>query len=431
MFKKVYKFLLFFICFLSILYNGISASREEHGLTEDPILGLFYRSDRGQHAVDPQIFLERNKPVEITQHAASFRAQHHSKKLKTVKPKDGRVAELLSDDVASGQRLAEAYDDRGVMGFFFSAGGSKRGRRRAISAPDKLAIATPKMSAPARDNVSREQVHVIRGGEHVEESFVIGAKYKHIENPIDSFYPKVVKLEMDLLDDKGEVVRTYVGSGVMIDEYHVLTAAHNLFYRAYKTGPSVVRVYPGRAGEDIPHAAEAVTFVVHPGYVLGSEEEYKGCDLGLIVIDQPIGAKVGYLPYQVFSDDDLVGKLLHVVGYPALIHEEAEAEGRPKFKQLTGQDMYHMSGLVNKVIGGHIYYFLDTYGGQSGAPVLKEVAPGEFVIVGIHTYGGSKEEGNLGTHLSPDKVEYIDRWKEEYVGGELSSDEEDGGEEEE
>ncbi len=280
------------------------------------------------------------------------------------------------------------------------------------------------MSAPAHDEKCREQVHLAGDDRAVAENFVIGAKYKHISQATDSFYPKIVKLEMDLLDDKDEVVRTYVGSGVMIDKYHVLTAAHNLFYRAYSTGPSVVRVYPGRTGDVIPHEAEAVTFVVHPGYVLGSEEEYKGCDLGLIIIDQPIGDQTGHLPYQIFSEEDLVGKLLHVVGYPAIIHDESSAEERPRFKQLSGQDMYHMSGLAGKMTDSQIYYFLDTYGGQSGAPVLKEVSPGEFVVCGIHTYGGTKEEGNSGTLLTADKLVYIDRWKEEYVGGEVSGDEE-------
>ncbi|MDC0349277.1 trypsin-like serine protease [Alphaproteobacteria bacterium] len=254
-------------------------------------------------------------------------------------------------------------------------------------------------------------------GKLVAENYVAEAPHKIIGRTEirGDPYKSVVKLEMVVLGEEDIVLRTYLGSGVLIGGKYVLTAAHNLFFRQYKTGPSAIRVFLGRTGDHAGHETQADQFIVHPAYVLKEDDSYKEFDVGLIVLEESIGDTVGWLPYVTLGPDMLLGKVLSVVGYPAMMHTEPEEEGvKPSFQMLNGHTMYEMLGKSTRLTSRQLFYLINTYGGHSGSPILK-FGPEGHVVCGIHTYGGDTEDGNCGTWISPDLHALIEKWIAEFT----------------
>lgn len=416
---------------------GAGRSSPFIGVVHDPITGLYYYGDHSQHQLDPSVLEGRNNPEVIDEQFVLFKAHRSSiKKRPTRNPDEAARADIVL--AQKGRVLEVRLDDGGILGFTTKVSGSKE-RRRAYSTPARLE--KDSMRPILIQHPLRAQGHVhsrievdgsvsaARKELLLAEAYVIDAPHEKIINTQHSFYPKIVKLEMDLCDDDGDIIRTYLGSGVMVSVWHVLTAGHNLFFKQYATGPSVVRVYPGRSGDTIFHEAQAVSYVVHPGYVQISDETYKEYDIGLIVLDVPVGDATGFLPYDVFQKDDLEGALLRIIGYPALIHTATSTADKPDIVTLKGDDMYEMRGKGHRLTERQLFYFINTYGGHSGSPVLKILPNGQVVISAIHTYGAEvTAEGNCGTWISSEIKEYVDRWVEIFAGGqENGSDEDEGG----
>lgn len=403
------------------------------GIKHDPITGLYYYGDHSQHQLDPSALEGRNKPEIINEQFVLFKTRRSSirKCLSKFCEADGAGTVLAQ----RGRVLEVRLDNGGVLGFSTKVGGSKE-RWHGHSDADRLA--KDRLRSIVTEAPSRAQGHVhSRSGAVgadkedflLAEAYVIDAPHEKIIDTQRSFYPKIVKLEMDLCDDDGDIIRTYLGSGVMVSAWHVLTAGHNLFFKQYYTGPSVVRVYPGRSGDTIFHEAEAVRYVVHPGYVQIPDATYKEYDIGLVVLDAPVGETIGFLPYDVFQKDDLEGSLLRIIGYPALIHQGGSTTDKPDIVTLKGHDMYEMQGKGHKLRERQLFYFINTYGGHSGSPVLKILPSGEVVISAIHTYGAEDAaEGNCGTWISPEVKEYVDRWIQIFAGGQEDSEGEGEGE---
>lgn len=68
----------------------------------------------------------------------------------------------------------------------------------------------------------------------------------------------------------------------------------------------------------------------------------------------------------------------------------------------TGIFQYRMRDMVRKQ-GGRFFYQIDTFGGQSGAPLLKN----SEVAIGIHNYGGCD---NKASDLTQDFIDRVDIW---------------------
>jgi V8-like Glu-specific endopeptidase len=239
----------------------------------------------------------------------------------------------------------------------------------------------------------------------IPESCVVDEEHTFIPDPHGAGWASIGHLEMQLLDQEGNVVRTYIGTGQLIGPDIVLTAGHNLWSRALKTGFSRIIFHPGRVGEIIPQVAHASSFVVHPGYVSGEEEEYKNHDIGVIVLDTPVGYRVGWATYGHAEDDELRARVLAVVGYPSIVYEKKVA------KMVNGTQMFHMAGPVLRVTETQVYYGINTFGGHSGSGVLDEGR----CIRAIHTYGGTKETGNCGTRISRTIEGLIKEWSGQFA----------------
>lgn len=293
------------------------------------------------------------------------------------------------------------------------------------SAPSPLKKVTKTKSSgsmppPAREEASFQPDHPKTLSESSSvpclspESYFVTSPGQRVVSPRDEPYSSIAHLKLVLEDTEGHPVRTYLGTGCVIQcEGHavrsgtyVLSAAHNVYLRAYETGVSKIEVYPGLSPDAVHAKAIADLYIVHPAYVSSEDESYKKFDIAIIKVAEPFGEHVAKLPLKIFSEKELEKALIQIWGYPAMVHEITRESPDPLIKVLNGQVMYQMDGTLLRVDPNQLYYNASTYGGQSGAPVVKDGG-----ICGVHTYGGSSPvEGNCGTRISPDILSLLWRW---------------------
>ncbi len=190
--------------------------------------------------------------------------------------------------------------------------------------------------------------------------------------------------------------RTYMGSGTMIDETHVLTAGHNLFFRQFKSAPDKITFFPGLHGQKARWTAKGASWVTHPRYVdsKASKKEVRNHDIGIVTLNKLIGQETGFMGLDKMEKKKLEKAQLTIKGYPGDLG--------------NGSFMYSMTGPVMSVEKEQISYKIDTAGGQSGSGVFDEETG---TIRGVHTYGGTEATGNKGTRITEKFRKLIEDWK--------------------
>jgi len=196
--------------------------------------------------------------------------------------------------------------------------------------------------------------------------------------------------------------KVFVGTAIMINLCHALTAGHCLY--ASKDGgiPEQVLFYPGKHGAYTPWVLPVKHIIIDPSY---HKNEDTDSDLGMIILDDSaVGKETGWARLKVLDDTHLLeGLSVDITGYP---HD--------KFVD-TLPYMYTMNGRVKVAHHNRFYYEIETSGGQSGSGVCVTDAAGGDVIdcLGIHTTG-SKVEGNGTTRINNEKLNKIKKWVTSY-----------------
>jgi V8-like Glu-specific endopeptidase len=179
-------------------------------------------------------------------------------------------------------------------------------------------------------------------------------------------FSAIVKLEGIFPD--GE---SYVGSGFLVDSYHVLTAGHLVY--DYDDGgfAASITVIPELYGTSQPFGAATMIkertmpawqafSAAHPD-LTGPDAQ----DIGLITLNRQIGNETGWMSYGYSNDTSTyaAGAIFDTAGYPA--------------DPASGYDGLHMAYSSGPIVGlpfgeGAIAYHqsdISTYGGQSGSPL--------------------------------------------------------------
>lgn len=192
--------------------------------------------------------------------------------------------------------------------------------------------------------------------------------------------------------------KVFVGSGLMVNFCHVLSAGHCLYAKKDGGIPDHVTFYPGRHGPYAPWVSAAKNIIVDPSY---HKNEDTDSDLGMIILEEnEIGEETGWARLKIFDDNHLLeGLNIDITGYPA-----------DKFVGIQPY-MYTMKGPIKVVHHNRFYYDVDTSPGQSGSGVCTTDAAGGDIIdcLGIHTTG-SKVEGNGATRINKEKLDKIGKW---------------------
>lgn len=231
----------------------------------------------------------------------------------------------------------------------------------------------------------------------------------------------------------------YIGTGTLVGPRHVLTAGHNLYDHVKGKAPSEIYFFPGQSGHKTPWLSGSVAAVIHPTYrKAGTPEKRKAHDMGLVILEKPLGDELGFLGLVAPDAHDQKPTDVNVSGYP----------GSPG----KGTFLYTMSG---KVMGydnarQRIYYDADTSAGQSGGgvwldwpslltqdqqgaenmPHSVEKDTGKHPLeerdtlycIATHTHGNDpdcrsiEQHFNSGTHITPDKLALLEKWISTYPG---------------
>ncbi len=197
---------------------------------------------------------------------------------------------------------------------------------------------------------------------------------------------------------------SWVGSGAIIDDYHILTAGHCAYIRdnpdfGWATSIKVVPAWDTSDTPSDPYGHAWMTYMrSYTGWTVSGDSDH---DWAVITLDRNIGAFTGWMGRMTAgSGNSIYTQTMNVAGYPS---DGAWTGNRLIFDSNTGQ-----SATSNK----H-YYWADTGGGESGGPVWRYVSGNRYILT-THAYGaadnGNPIYPNSGTRLNSDKYNRIFDW---------------------
>jgi V8-like Glu-specific endopeptidase len=187
----------------------------------------------------------------------------------------------------------------------------------------------------------------------------------------------------------------FIGSGAIIDEFHVLTCGHCVYLHGYGGWASEVKVVPGKFGPTEPFGHAFATYLrTYPEWTGSAMPQH---DWAVITLDRAIGNLTGWMGRKTAAPSDPIYLgTLHTAGYPGDLD--------------FGEYMYYDSDVGELADNFNHWFWMDTAAGQSGGPIWEEVN-GSYYILTINAY--EYENGtyaNFGTRLNQDKFDQINVW---------------------
>jgi V8-like Glu-specific endopeptidase len=184
------------------------------------------------------------------------------------------------------------------------------------------------------------------------------------------------------------------GTGVLIDENHVLTAGHCVYSHSRGGWADNIKVVPGADNGNEPYGhAWAIDVRSFSKWINDEDGEH---DFALITLDRDIGSQTGWMElYTSIPSNPIYSGTLNTAGYP--------------YDLDNGNNMYWTSengGYTNEY--NHFFY-LDIEGGQSGSPVWTYDGTNRYVI-SIVTTGWIGLNINYGTRINRNKLDCINNW---------------------
>ena len=187
----------------------------------------------------------------------------------------------------------------------------------------------------------------------------------------------------------------WIGTGWFAGPRLVMTAGHCVHMADHGGWVRSIEVIPGRDGATQPFGSSTGTkFRSVGGWTQEQNSEY---DYGAVLLPDgtALGTTVGYFELAARSDEELRSYNVNLSGYPS-------------DKQVGTQ--WWDTRIIDSVTARIVSYQIDTYGGQSGAPVWV-FQNQTRTAVGIHTNGSASS--NSATRITQEVLDNIRRWKSE------------------
>ncbi|KAF7555830.1 hypothetical protein G7Z17_g1919 [Cylindrodendrum hubeiense] len=274
----------------------------------------------------------------------------------------------------------------------------------AIAATKPGRAAAWKLDLPATSHPAESTILPDDGCKKDEES-IIGEDERALVDLGDlregGKYRSIVKIQARF-DNKttGKPV-WMMGTGWLIRPDLIITAGHVVYDWGHRFGAaSQIKCYIGYNGR-----ASVTTSQVQARYGLNvvSTAEWietpdnRMRDVAFIQVDRPFTGNLRTFNY-VETPTSGNNTLLGVVGYPGDKYFKDANGGSDEYGaqmyEEFGKTEYNLETNARHMIG----YQVSTYGGQSGAPILRR-ADGQLTSIGTHCYGGGGSDSNSGNAI--------------------------------
>ena len=174
----------------------------------------------------------------------------------------------------------------------------------------------------------------------------------------------------------------------------VVTAGHCVYRHERGGWARSVEVVPGRNGGDHRFGTFAVPRADLRSVIGWTERHDHDFDYGALLLPRSLAGEVGFFGFEVASDDALRSQPWNLGGYP----DDRE----------PGTLWWH-ARRIEIVSTNTLLYNIDTFGGQSGAPLWRNDAGGPLVA-GVHS--GERSGANQAVRISPSVHANLRSWKQ-------------------
>ena len=187
----------------------------------------------------------------------------------------------------------------------------------------------------------------------------------------------------------------YIGSGAIIDNFHVLTCGHCVYIHDAGGWASEIEVVPGKNGVEEPFGYAYSTYMrSYTGWTVSEMVEH---DWAVLTLDRSLGILTGWMGRQTAdSSNSIYTDILNTAGYPGDLD--------------YGENLYRVSDYGDRADEYNHWFWMDSAGGQSGSPVWTYDGENRYIL-SILAYGYvGGIDANFGTRLNSDKYDQLNTW---------------------
>ncbi len=204
--------------------------------------------------------------------------------------------------------------------------------------------------------------------------------------------------------------KSYVGSGVLVDRFHVLTAGHLLYHAEDGGLVTSVQVIPELNGNQQPFGSAYGAYVRVDGTFAAYEKTHPGLtapgerDVALITLNKTLGDTAGAMSFGYDNNDADFG--------PGSIYNTA---GYPATGGYNGRQMEFSSGALQGLSGGgtalaYSQNSITVFAGQSGSPVWRYIPSTQSRVVYGVVSGGNGVSG-FSTRITQSIFNELQSWR--------------------
>jgi len=187
----------------------------------------------------------------------------------------------------------------------------------------------------------------------------------------------------------------FVASGAILDDFHILTAGHCVYIHNAGGWVAELMVVPGMDGNFRPFGSAYATNL--RAYTSWTESKMVEHDWAVVTLDRSIGKLTGWMGRQTepFSSSIYTGNL-STAGYPGDLD--------------LAENMYFVTDVGDLASEYNHWFWMDTYGGQSGAPVWRDDGSNQYILSIVAYESREGLFANFGTRLNTDKFDQLNAW---------------------
>ena len=317
---------------------------------------------------------------------------------------------LTAQEVAEKHRpVSSVPNAQAERAFAPSEGSLGAGKDSGDEAITQKSMPKPKLKAagnkkpldPAEASYGKRPVNALLGVPGFEPEKVVGTDDRTRRTDTE-LYPWHCVCSLLITDDRTGL--QYLGTGWLVSPRVVLTAGHCVYIYDNANIPndtgawaSKIEVTPGRDASERPFGSvETSVIKSNQGWTNDHDTRF---DYGAIILPEThrYGDQLGWFGYAAWDDEFLSSNMLNLSGYPG-------------DKEL-GTQWFHKQRALN-VEEHELTYEIDTFGGQSGAPVWIKTAEGHRYGVGIHKAGHATASSvwNSAKRITQGTYDNITNW---------------------